>query len=92
MGLKEMTPHPGKHAKAKVPRPVPLVVKTRNTETEFEEEVERVKALVLSLAARLEACEQKVDASIDILDRTLQELATERESIQAFERELRIER
>jgi hypothetical protein len=92
MSLKDITPHTGKHAKVKAPRPAPLLVKTRNTEAEFEEEVERVRALILGMAAGLEACGDRLDVSLSNIDLTLQSLASQKERIQVLERGLGIER
>ncbi len=68
MSLKDMTPHTGKHAKAKAVRPVGLVSKAKSTDLEFAEELERVKALIVELAAGLDASGDKLDVSLRHID------------------------
>ena len=92
MGLKEMTPHPGKHAKAKVVRPAGRVVKAKDSDAELEQELERIQNLITEMAAGLERAGERVDASLDSIDQTLQALASQRKRIQIRERELGIER
>jgi hypothetical protein len=92
MSLKNRTPHTGKHAKVKAVRPVGLVSKARSSDVELAEEFERVKALVIDLAAGLDACGDRLDVSLSNIDLTLQSLAAQKERIQVLERGLGIER
>jgi hypothetical protein len=92
MSLKDMTAPTGKHAKAKAVRPVGLVSKVKSSDAELQEEFERVRALILGMAAGLDACGDRLDVSLSNIDLTLQSLASQKERIQVLERGLGIER
>jgi hypothetical protein len=59
---------------------------------QFNEEVHKIERLILEMSAGLESAERKVKAHVTEIDRTLAELALQKEQIRILERGLGIER
>jgi hypothetical protein len=59
---------------------------------QFNEEVHKIERLILEMSAGLERAERKVKTHLTEIDRTLTELALQKEQIRILERGLGIER
>jgi SMC interacting uncharacterized protein involved in chromosome segregation len=61
-------------------------------EREFQEEMRKVESLLLEMNASILRTEKRLDASLESIDRTLEDLARQKQEILLLERSLGIER
>lgn len=61
-------------------------------DSDQEQEIAQIRSLVLRLASQLDASDRRIDAHLANIDRTLGELAVQKEQVRILERRLGIER